>query len=67
MRFSRYARVSTRQQSLNAQVKTLRDRKVWKSRIFTDKASGSTASKRSGLDTLKVKVEEGEIVSAEIP
>ncbi len=61
MRFFGYARVSTSQQSLDAQIKTLRAHKVWKNRIFWDKASGSTA-KRPGLDLLKVKVEEGDVI-----
>ncbi len=41
MRLFGYARVSTSQQSLDAQIKTFRTHKVWKSRILTDKASGS--------------------------
>ncbi len=61
MRLFGYARVSTSQQSLDTQVSTLRIHKVWKSRIFTDKASGSTA-KRPGLDLLKVKVEKGDVL-----
>ncbi|VEP18648.1 Transposon Tn3 resolvase [Hyella patelloides LEGE 07179] len=61
MRLFGYARVSTSQQSLDAQVNTLRTHKVWKNRIFTDKASGSTVD-RPGLDMLKVKVEEGDII-----
>ncbi len=61
MRLFGYARVSTSQQSLDNQVNTLRTHKVWKSRIFTDKASGSTA-KRAGLDLLKVKVEKGDVI-----
>ena len=50
-----YARVSNSQQSLDAQVNTLRRHKVWKNRIFWDKASGTT-SDRQGLELLKVKV-----------
>lgn len=61
MRLFGYARVSTSQQSLDAQVNTLRDHKVWKNRIFTDNASGSTTD-RPGLDMLKVKVEEGDVI-----
>ena len=61
MRLFGYARVSTSQQSLDAQVTTLRTYKVRKNRIFTDKASGST-TKRPGLDMLKVKVEEGDVI-----
>lgn len=61
MRLFGYARVSTSQQSLDAQVNTLRTHKVWKNRIFTDKAAGSNAE-RPGLDLLKVKVEEGDVI-----
>lgn len=61
MRLFGYARVSTSQQSLDTQVKTLRRHEVAKSRIFTDKASGSTTN-RPGLDMLKVKVEEGDVI-----
>ena len=61
MRLFGYARVSTSQQSLDAQVNTLSTHKVWKSRIFTDKASGST-SNRQGLELLKVKMEKGDVL-----
>ncbi|MBE9044338.1 recombinase family protein [Pleurocapsales cyanobacterium LEGE 10410] len=61
MRLFGYARVSTSQQSLDTQVKTLRTYKVAKSRIFTDKASGSNVN-RPGLDLLKVKVEKGDVI-----
>ncbi len=61
MRLFGYARVSTSQQSLDAQVKTLRAHKVWKSRIFTDKASGSTGD-RQGLELLKMKMEKGDVL-----
>lgn len=61
MRLFGYARVSTSQQSLDAQVKALRTHKVWNNRIFTDKASGSTVE-RPGLDMLKMKVEEGDVI-----
>jgi DNA invertase Pin-like site-specific DNA recombinase len=61
MRLFGYARVSTSKQSLDGQVKTLRTHKVTKKRIFTDKASGSTTD-RLGLDMLKVKVEEGDVI-----
>ena len=61
MRLFGYARVSTSQQSLDAQVKTLRNHKVWKNRIFWDKASGSSVE-RPGLDLLKIKVEKGDVI-----
>ncbi len=61
MRLFGYARVSTSQQSLDAQIKTFRAHKVWKNRIFFDKASGST-TERPGLDLLKVKMEKGDVL-----
>jgi DNA invertase Pin-like site-specific DNA recombinase len=55
MRLFGYARVSTHQQSLDIQIKALRDAGVAASRIFTDKASGSNGD-REGLNLLRVKV-----------
>ena len=60
MRLFGYARVSTGQQSLAIQVKALEQAGVKPSRIFTDKASGGT--ERDGLNLLRVKVEEGDVV-----
>lgn len=56
-----YARVSTSQQSLDIQIKALKEAGVEGKRIFTDKATGSNAQ-RSGLESLRVKVEEGDVV-----
>lgn len=61
MRLFGYARVSTGQQSLEIQLKSLEEAGVNKSRIFTDKASGSHMN-RNGLDLLKLKVEEGDVI-----
>ena len=61
MRLLGYARVSTGQQSLDIQVKALLEAGVKPSRIFTDKASGGNAE-RDGLNLLRVKVEEGDVV-----
>lgn len=61
MRFFGYARVSTSQQSLAIQIKALKEAGVKASRIFTDKASGSSAV-RNGLDQLRMKVEEGDVI-----
>ncbi|HBS26581.1 MAG TPA: resolvase/recombinase [Gammaproteobacteria bacterium] len=61
MRVFGYARVSTSQQSLDIQIKALKDAGVKESRIFTDKISGSHV-KRVGLHLLQVKVEEGDVV-----
>jgi DNA invertase Pin-like site-specific DNA recombinase len=61
MRLFGYARVSTHQQSLDIQVKALREAGVAASRIFTDKASGSDGD-RDGLRLLRVKVEEGDVI-----
>ena len=61
MRLFGYARVSTHQQSLDIQVKALREAGVAASRIFTDKASGGDGD-REGLRLLRVKVEEGDLI-----
>ena len=70
MRLFGYARVSTSQQSLDLQIKALKDAGVRKNRIFTDKTSGGSggdkpngmASLRQGLELLKVKVEKGDVI-----
>lgn len=61
MRLFGYARVSTSQQSLDLQVKTLRNEGVRANRIFTDKISGGHLN-REGLQMLRLKVEEGDII-----
>lgn len=61
MRFFGYARVSTSQQSLELQLKTLKAAGVSPGRIFTDKASGKDTD-RPGLQTLQIKVEEGDVI-----
>ena len=61
MRLFGYARVSTSQQSLESQKSILKEEGVKPSRIFSDKVSGSKLE-RSGLDLLRVKVEEGDII-----
>ena len=61
MRFFGYARVSTSQQSLDIQIKTLKLQGVKENRIFTDKATGSHVN-RDGLRLLMVKVEEADVV-----
>lgn len=61
MRLFGYARVSTSQQSLDIQVKSLKEAGVKTHRIFTDKISG-TKSDRDGLHLLKLKVEEGDMI-----
>lgn len=61
MRLFGYARVSTSQQSLDIQIRALKDAGVKANRIFTDKASGSSAE-RPGLDLLRMKVEEGDAI-----
>ena len=58
MRLFGYARVSTSQQCLDIQVKTLKEAGVQASRIFTDTMSGSHIN-RNGLQLLRVKVEAG--------
>jgi len=61
MRLFGYARVSTSQQSLDIQIKALKDAGVKANRIFTDKASGSHTD-REGLDLLRMKVEESDVI-----
>lgn len=61
MRLFGYARVSTSQQSLDIQIRTLKDAGVKANRIFTDKASGSSTD-RGGLDLLRMKVEESDVI-----
>lgn len=61
MRLFGYARVSTSQQSLDIQIKALKDSGVKAHRVFTDIASGST-TQRSGLELLKLKVEKNDVI-----
>ena len=61
MRLFGYARVSTSQQSLDIQIRALKDAGVKTNRIFTDKASGSSVD-RPELDLLRMKVEEGDAI-----
>jgi len=61
MRFFLYARVSTSQQSLEAQTRSLKESGVKSNRIFTDNISGAHI-KRDGLQLLKIKVEEGDVI-----
>lgn len=59
MRLFGYARVSTSKQSLDIQINQLKAAGVEERRIFTDKSTGSN-TERSGLDLLRMKVEEGD-------
>ena len=61
MRLFGYARVSTSQQSLDLQIKSLKKEGVKPNRIFTDKATGGNTN-RDGLSLLRVKVEEGDMI-----
>jgi DNA invertase Pin-like site-specific DNA recombinase len=61
MRLFGYARVSTSQQSLDIQIKALKNAGVKSNRIFMDKLSGSNIN-RNGLQLLSVKVEEGDVI-----
>lgn len=61
MRIFGYARVSTSQQSLDIQVKALKEAGARSNRIFSDKATGKDMD-RSGLDKLRMKVEDGDLV-----
>lgn len=61
MRLFGYARISTSQQSLDIQIKALKEAGVKENRIFTDVASGAQAQ-REGLTLLRLKVEENDII-----
>jgi len=61
LRLFGYARVSTSQQSLDLQIKSLKKEGVTSNRIFTDKATGGNAN-RNGLTLLRVKVEDGDVI-----
>ncbi len=61
MRLFGYARVSTSQQSLDIQIAALKSEGVKSARIFCDKITGIQLG-RDGLDLLRVKVEEGDII-----
>jgi len=61
MRVFGYARVSTSQQSLDIQIKTLKNAGVQPHRIFTDIASGKDNNRKS-LDLLKLKIEKGDFI-----
>ena len=61
MRLFGYARVSTSQQSLDLQIKSLLEAGVEKHRIITDKATGKDTD-REGLQSLKFRVERGDMV-----
>lgn len=61
MRYFGYARVSTGQQSLDIQIKALKEAGVKTNRIFTDKSSGQHIN-RDGLDLLRIKVEAGDVI-----
>ena len=61
MRLFGYARVSTSDQSLDIQLKALKEAGVKENRIFADKMSGSHMN-RDGLNLLRVKVEDGDVI-----
>lgn len=61
MRLFGYARVSTSTQSLDLQIRALKESGVKESRIFTDTSTGSHME-REGLRLLRIKVEDGDVV-----
>jgi len=61
MRKFGYARVSTSQQSLDIQIKMLREAGVDDERILTDKTSGKDVE-RDGLKLLRIKIERGDCI-----
>ncbi len=56
-----YARVSTSQQKLDLQIKTLKAQGVRKDRLYSDKASGKSTD-RTGLQKLLARAEKGDEV-----
>ena len=56
-----YARVSTNQQLLDSQIKSLKAQRIRKDRIYTDKASGKNTD-RPGLKKLLARAEKGDDV-----
>ena len=61
MRLFGYGRISTSNQFLDLQIKALKNAGAKSNRIFTDTISGSK-SDRAGLNLLKLKVEEGDVI-----
>lgn len=61
MRLFGYARVSTSQQSLDIQIKALKEAGVHQTRIFSDIETGKH-TERDGLKLLRMKVEEGDVI-----
>lgn len=61
MRVFGYARVSTSQQSLDVQIKALKNAGVQSHRIFSDKDSGKDTD-REGLNLLKLKIEKDDVI-----
>lgn len=61
MRLFGYARVSTNQQSLDIQIKALKEAGVKENRIFSDIGTGSNTD-QNGLNLLRLKVEEHDVI-----
>ena len=61
MRVFGYARVSTSKQSLDIQINELKKAGVLERRIFSDQSTGNNTD-RTGLDLLRMKVEENDII-----
>lgn len=61
MRLFGYARVSTSAQSLELQIRALKEAGVKENRIFSDTGTGGDME-REGLRTLRIKVEDGDAV-----
>jgi DNA invertase Pin-like site-specific DNA recombinase len=61
MRLFGYARVSTSAQSLELQIRALKEVGVKENRIFSDTGTGQDME-REGLRTLRIKVEDGDTV-----
>lgn len=54
MRLFGYARVSTSQQSLDVQVRSLKDAGVRSNRMFTDKVSGAHTDREDSIEMICV-------------
>ena len=61
MRTFGYARVSTSQQSLDTQIKVLKNSGVQSHRIFSEQLTGSHMERKE-LNLLRLKVEKGDLI-----
>ncbi len=62
MRLFGYARVSSSQQSLETQKQAIKTKGVRESRIFFDKATGSSSANKVGINSLLARVKDGDVI-----